>query len=168
MYCYLQCLQMPTFYIGTCTFVHVNGARLASRTSRQEHARLVPQFPNNTIVDWFWGVLWWRGCCCGGERRNGCRHECGCTLSGRRSGSGRGSSDRWRLDVHVIRRFGTKRSDSWSRENKRFPRLMSCDVAQVHDHLRLYVHNLEAVAPKSVSEVQAKTRTSPGVHFPPP
>ena len=146
-----------------CRVLH--GARLASRASRHARVRLVPQFPNNAIVDWCWG---------GGERGRWGRHWCGGSWIGCRNDVGRGSSDMWQLDVHVLRRFGTgwwighSQSDCRGRGSQRLPRLAPCDFTRVHDHSRLRVHDLETVTSVAVNEVQEEARARLGIHFPPP
>ena len=73
--------------------------------------------------------------------------------------------------MYVLRRCGTGRRlrhfrpNCRGRGNQRFPRLVPCDVARVHDPSRLRVHNLYAVAPVVVAEIQEITRPRLAVQF---
>ena len=72
------------------------GARLISGASRHANVHLVSQFPNIAIECWCGRVNGGAGTSaveCGGADADIC---------------GRGSSDRWWLDVYVLRRFGAR------------------------------------------------------------
>ena len=120
-------------------------SRLAPRATRHTRVALMSQLPNNAITDWFGRVSWWR--------------ECGIIRRRHRRGSGRGDGGRGRLNVYVLRRCGTRRRlrhfrlNCRGRGNQRFPRLVLCDVARVHNPPRLRVHDLYAVAPVVVTEI---------------
>ena len=120
-------------------------SRLAPRATRHADVALMSQLPNNAITDRFGRVSWRRGC--GVVRR---RH---------RRGSGRRSGGRGRLNINVLRHCGTGRRlghfrlNCRGRGNQRFPRLVPCDVARVHDPSRLRVHDFYTVASVVVAEV---------------
>ena len=75
------------------------------------------------------------------------------------------------MNVYILRRCGTGRRlkhfrpNCRGRGNQRFPRLVPCDVARVHDPPRLRVHDLYAVAPVVVAEIQGVTRPCLAVQF---
>ena len=120
-------------------------SRLAPRATRHTYVALVSQLPNNAITVWGGWVSWRRGCGVIGRRH--------------RRGSGRSGGERGRLNVYVLRCCGTGRRlrhfrlNCRGRGNQRFPRLVPCDVARVHDPSRLRVHNLYAVAPVVVAKI---------------
>ena len=87
------------------------------------------------------------------------RRGCGVVRRRHRRGSGRSSGGRGRLNVNVPRhcdtgrRLGHFRLNCRGRGNQRFPRLVPCDVARVHDPSRLRVHDFYTVASVVVAEV---------------
>ena len=105
----------------------------------------MPRFFFFFFTDWGGRVSWQRGCCVIGRRH--------------RRGSGRSGGGRGQLNVYVLRRCGTGRRlrhfrpNCRARGNQRFPRLVPCDVARVHDPPRLLVLDLYAVAPVVVAEI---------------